>query len=146
MSITRVSPKHQITIPKPIIEEVRLEVGDVLDAVVHNGKIILTPKRTADRTGAIQLTAAERKILIRAKSKIERIQNDLPNSKGLTRKETSVAVKAGLIAEDQAYFWEEEWQKNERASERAIQCGKTSPAYENANDALAYLHHEASKI
>lgn len=145
MPITRVSPKHQITIPKPVFEEVRLEVGDVLDAAVHNGKIILTPKRLADKARAIRLTAAEQKILARAQTKIERIQNDLLNSKGLTAGEIEVAVNAGLVAKDQAYFWTEEWQKNERASERDTRRREMSPAFENANDALIYLQQEAAK-
>lgn len=146
MSTIRISPKRQITIPKPVFDEVKLEAGDVLDAIVHNGKIVLTPKRLADKTAATRLTAAEQKILARAQTKIERIQNDLLNSKGLTRKETEVAAKAGLIAEDQRYFWTEEWQKNERASERALRSGEISPTFDNANDALAYLHKEAAKV
>jgi bifunctional DNA-binding transcriptional regulator/antitoxin component of YhaV-PrlF toxin-antitoxin module len=30
MSITRIGPKHQITIPKDIFKELKLEVGDFL--------------------------------------------------------------------------------------------------------------------
>ncbi|MEW6234067.1 MAG: AbrB/MazE/SpoVT family DNA-binding domain-containing protein, partial [Candidatus Omnitrophota bacterium] len=91
MPTTRISPKHQITIPKPVFDAVSLEVGDVLDAAVHNGKIVLTPKRLADKVPAAKFSPAEQKILVRAQAKIERIQNDLLNSKGLTVKETELA-------------------------------------------------------
>ena len=146
MPTTRVNPKHQITIPKPVFDAVRLEVGDILDARVRNGKIVLTPQRLADKIPAVKLTPAEQKILTRAKAKIDKINNDILHSKGLTLKETEIAAKAGLIAEDQRYFWTEEWQKGERASERAVRNGEVSPAFDNVDEALAYLHREAAKI
>jgi len=146
MPTTRVNPKHQITIPKPVFDAVRLEVGDILDARVRNGKIVLTPQRLADKIPAVKLTPAEQKILTRAKAKIDQINNDILHSKGLTLKETEIAAKAGLIAEDQRYFWTEEWQKGERASERAVRNGEVSPAFDNVDEALAYLHREAAKI
>lgn len=47
MPIVRVSPKHQITIPKPIFDELKLKVGDVLEVTAKNGKIMLAPLRTS---------------------------------------------------------------------------------------------------
>lgn len=145
MPTTRISPKHQITIPKPIFDEAQLEPGDLLDATTENGKIVLTPKRLTDKISAVRLTASEQKVLIRAKAKIAKINNDILNSKGLTKKEIEVAAKAGLIDKDQAYFWTEEWQKDIRASKRDIQAGRVSPAFDNADDAIAHLHREAAK-
>ena len=141
----RISPKHQITIPQAIFDESQLEVGDVLHAAVDNGKIILTPKRLADNSSDIKLTPSEQKILLRAKAKIKRIQYDLLNSKGLSVKETEIAAKAGLIAEDQRYFWTEKWQKSERAEEIAVRNRDVSPSFDNAGDAIAYLHTKAAK-
>ena len=145
MPTTRVSPKHQITIPKKVFDAVRLEVGDVLDAQVHNGKIVLTPKRLADKAPAVKFTPAEQKILAKAKAKIAKINNDVLHSRGLTLIEIEVAAKAGLIAKDQAYFWTEEWQKSERAAERAILNGRVSPAFDNADELLADLHRRSKK-
>ncbi len=45
MPTTRVSPKHQITIPKEVFEALHLEVGDFLDVQTRGNKIILTPKK-----------------------------------------------------------------------------------------------------
>lgn len=43
--ITRISPKHQITIPKEIYESLQLEVGDFLNVKVEGEKIIIVPTK-----------------------------------------------------------------------------------------------------
>lgn len=45
MPTTRISPKHQITIPKEVFDTLRLEAGDFLDVQTKGDKIILTPKK-----------------------------------------------------------------------------------------------------
>ncbi|MFH1742628.1 MAG: AbrB/MazE/SpoVT family DNA-binding domain-containing protein [bacterium] len=145
MATTRISPKHQITIPKEVFESANLEVGDILEAAVENGKVVLHPKRLADKTPAVRLSASEQKILIRAREKINIINEDLLNSRGLTRKEIQVAAKAGLIDMDQGYSWTEEWQKDIRESVRAYRAGEVSPAFDNADDAIAYLHEQIER-
>lgn len=45
MPITRISPKHQITIPKEVFDALHLEKGDFLDVKVKGDKIILMPKK-----------------------------------------------------------------------------------------------------
>jgi len=140
MPTTRVSPKHQITIPKPVFDEVKLEPGDILEAIAENGKIVLTPKRLADKIPAAKLTASEQKILSRARAKIEKINNDTLNSKGLNKKEIEAAAKAGLIDIDQAYFWTEEWQKDMRESERDVQEGRVVGPFDNVKDLMDSLN------
>ena len=49
MQIVTVKTKFQIVIPQHIREQVRVEVGDVLEADVQNGKITFTPKSLIDR-------------------------------------------------------------------------------------------------
>ncbi len=146
MVTTRISPKHQITIPKPVFDEAQLKEGEILEASVENGKIVLTPERLTDKTQNSKLTLKEQTILARAKAKIDKINNDILNSKGLTLKEIEVAAKADLIDEKQAYYWTEEWQKGERESERAILNGEVSPAFNNSDEAIAYLRRESAKI
>ncbi len=58
-----------------------------------------------------------------SQKKINRIRTNLLHSKGLTNKEMAVAVKAGLLPEDQAWWWHERWQQLEREAERDIQKG-----------------------
>ena len=124
MAAVRIGPKHQVTIPKEVFEALGLEAGDFLDAKAEGGRIVLIPKRLAAKAPAPRLSPAEQKILIRAKAKIGRIQDDLLHAKGLTREEVRVAARAGLIDPDQMYWWTEEWQKGERAAERGIRAGR----------------------
>ena len=56
--------------------------------------------------------------------KIRAIQENLIASEGLTRREADIAAKAGLIAEDQKWWWTEEWQAGEREAEADIQAGR----------------------
>jgi AbrB family looped-hinge helix DNA binding protein len=45
MQITRISPKHQITIPREAFKELHLEVGDFLEVEVTGEGLLLIPKR-----------------------------------------------------------------------------------------------------
>jgi len=142
MSNIRVGCKGQITIPKHIFQAAELEVGDILQATVDNGKVVLTPKRLTDKVPAVRLPASEQRALARAQKKIKMINEDPLNSRGLTRKEAEAAAKAGVIRKDQIWFWLERWQKGEREAERDIREGRVSPAFDNAEDAIAYLRQD----
>jgi AbrB family looped-hinge helix DNA binding protein len=52
MPLVTVKTKYQVTIPQDVRKAVGVEKGDLLEANVENGKIILTPKTTVDREGA----------------------------------------------------------------------------------------------
>ena len=52
MAITRVSPKHQITIPKEAFEKLRLEVGDFLVVDVTEEGLLLIPKKLISKDQA----------------------------------------------------------------------------------------------
>jgi AbrB family looped-hinge helix DNA binding protein len=45
MQTTKVSPKHQITIPKEAFEKLHLEVGDFLEVDVTEEGLLLIPKK-----------------------------------------------------------------------------------------------------
>ncbi len=49
MDIVAVKNKFQIVIPQHIREQVRVEIGDLLEASVEYGKITFTPKSLIDR-------------------------------------------------------------------------------------------------
>ena len=125
MSTTKIGPKHQVTIPKDVFEKLHLGVGDILEAEVRQGKLILIPKTLMEKVPAPKLTVKEQALLGQAREKIQRIRKDLASARGLSAKEAAVAVKAGLIAEDQRWWWTEEWQKGERAAERDLLAGRT---------------------
>ena len=45
MQITRVSPKHQITIPKDAFEKLHLEVGDFMEVETTQEGLLLIPQK-----------------------------------------------------------------------------------------------------
>jgi AbrB family looped-hinge helix DNA binding protein len=49
MNIVPVKKKFQIVIPQHIREQVPVEIGDLLEANVEDGKITFTPKSLIDR-------------------------------------------------------------------------------------------------
>jgi AbrB family looped-hinge helix DNA binding protein len=49
MDIVTVKNKFQIVIPQHVREQVHIEIGDILEADVEDGKITFTPKRLIDR-------------------------------------------------------------------------------------------------
>jgi AbrB family looped-hinge helix DNA binding protein len=124
MAAVRIGPKHQVTIPKEVFEAVKLDAGDFLEATAEGGRIILTPLQLAAKAPAPRLTPAEQRTLLRAKTRIERIRQDLLTARGLTEEEAEIAAKAGLIDPDQKYWWTEAWQKGERAAEADRRAGR----------------------
>ena len=49
MSLTKIGPKHQVTIPKDAFEHLQLAVGDYLDVQVKGSAITLMPQRLIPR-------------------------------------------------------------------------------------------------
>ena len=52
MSLTKIGPKHQVTIPKDAFERLRLAVGDYLDVQVKGSAIALVPQRLVPKDEA----------------------------------------------------------------------------------------------
>lgn len=48
MPLVRLKTKHQVTIPANICKQLHLETGSILEAVVHDGVIVLKPKVVVD--------------------------------------------------------------------------------------------------
>ena len=124
MSIVKVRPRRQVTIPKEIFTKLHLEEGDFIEARAEDQKIVLVPKKLATKTDIIPLTKEEQKILKKTRDKIDQIKRDMAHSKGLAEGEMVLAIKVGLIDRDQAWWWTEEWQKGERETEKEIREGK----------------------
>jgi AbrB family looped-hinge helix DNA binding protein len=142
MPLTKVGPKHQITIPKEVFEALKLEVGDLVELAVENGRGVMIPKQAVEKAPAVKLTSREQQLLKSAKAKIEAINRDIKTSRGLTEAEAKIAAKVGLIDPDQRWWWTEEWQKGEREAQRDIETGRVSKVYENITDALADLKNQ----
>ena len=45
MGLTKIGPKHQVTIPKAVFERLKLDVGDYLDVEVKGTTITMVPKK-----------------------------------------------------------------------------------------------------
>jgi len=52
MQTTRISPKHQITIPKEVFEKLHLEVGDILEVDMTEEGLLLIPKKLISKDQA----------------------------------------------------------------------------------------------
>jgi len=139
MPTVKITTKHQVTIPKDVFKKLELSVGDILEAFGVEGKIVMVPKRLADRVPAAPLSKQEQRVLERAQDKIERINTDPLNSTGLTKAEIKVAVKAGLIDPDQAWWWTEKSQKGYRESMKEVDKGSLGEAVSSVEELRAHL-------
>jgi len=137
--LVRLGPKNQVTIPKSIAISLQIEVGDVLEPSVKNGKVIFTPKRLVEKAPAPKLTTREQILLVSAKKKILAINKNIRTAKGLTETETKVAAKAGLIDPEQCWWWKEKWQKGERESATDFENGRVSGPFHNSEELLTHL-------
>ena len=145
MSVVKIGPKHQITIPKEVFNQLNLEVGNFLDVVVSEDRIIIIPKELTTKVTVPTLNKDEQKALTQIKEKILKIQTDHTHSKGLTDIEAEIAAKVGLIDTEQMWWWKEDWQKGEREAENNIAKGEVSEAFQNIEEAMSYLNENTNR-
>lgn len=139
MPVVKIGPKHQVTIPKEVFDQLHLKPGDFLEAITQGGRIIMVPRQLAAKAPVPSLTKKEQEILLRTKEKVEQIQKDILHSQGLTKQEAKVACKVGLIDPNQAWWWTEKWQKKEREAEKDVKEGKVKK-FTNVEDLIKDLH------
>ena len=142
MPLVKIGPKHQITIPKEVFGSLNLEAGDMVEITVKNGKGILAPKQVISKAPAPKLTEVEQKLLPAIKRKVQEIQKNIKKARGLTRVETAIAAKVGLVDSEQKWWWTEEWQSHEREAERNIEKGELSKTFDSQKDLIAHLHKQ----
>ena len=142
MPFVKVGPRHQITIPQEIREAAGIDAGDFLEIAVQRGRVVIVPTQVVSRPVAVKLSKKEQGALLSARQKIKAIQEDMINATGLTKPEADVAVKAGLIAADQQWWWLEEWQEGERQAEQDERDGNMSGPFETADELIAHLHQQ----
>lgn len=136
MSLVKIGPRHQITIPKEVFDELDLEAGGVLEMMTQQGRAVLIPQQLTAKAPTLKLSETEQKLLASARHKIAAINRDMLKSVGLTREEADAAAKAGLIDPDQKYWWLEDWQEGERQAERDFAEGR----YEEFGSPEAFLN------
>lgn len=98
MPLVTVKTKFQVTIPQELRDELGLAEGDLLEAKIENGRIVLTPKELVDRSEAVErwrAVAAEARKRWKAEGKTEEDMERLIN-------ETVEEVRAELYAKHQA--------------------------------------------
>ncbi|NIV95465.1 hypothetical protein GWN42_22395 [candidate division KSB1 bacterium] len=138
MPLAKVSPKHQITITKEIFDALNLEIGDLLEVTVENGKGVFIPKQLTEKAPAPKLSGAEQKLLRSAKGKIIAINKDMKTAKGLSEAEANVAAKVGLIHREQMWWWMEDWRQGEREAQQDMKSGRID-TFDNLEDLLKDL-------
>ena len=45
MGLTKIGPKHQVTIPKDVFDLLKLQTGDFLDVQIKDAVITMVPKK-----------------------------------------------------------------------------------------------------
>lgn len=138
--VAKIGTKHQVVIPRDIFNQFNLQIGSWLEFGVNNRQIVLTPKQLISKSTVPKLNDKEQKILARAKKKVNQIDTDMIHSKGLTDNEIKVAVKVGLIDDDQKWWWHEGWQNGEREAERDIAEGRVSKIYTDIDEMIKDLN------
>lgn len=133
MPITKIKERYQVTIPKEVRRESNCQIGDSLEVVYRDGRIVMIPKQTIS-----ELSTKEQQLLKISREKLEKIGSDHVNSTGLTKDEIRVAVKVGLIDPDEAWWYTEEWQEGEREATRNEAEGRISEPLEGES-LLNYL-------
>ena len=53
MPLVTVKTKFQVTIPRKLREQLDIDTGDLLEAEIQDGKIVLTPKTVVDREAQV---------------------------------------------------------------------------------------------
>ena len=116
LTLVRLKDRFQITIPKKIRRQLNCQIGDLFDVELKEGNLFLTPHQLVAKPFPAPLNPQLREILQTLRRKIELIAQDNAHSTGLTPEETALAVKTGLILEEEAWWWREEWQSKERST------------------------------
>ena len=62
-TLVKLQRKGQVTIPVRLRAQVGLADGDLVEATVERGKIVLTPKLVLDRSSGREYTAAQRRAI-----------------------------------------------------------------------------------
>lgn len=141
MSLVKIGPKHQITIPRKFVEKLDFNVGDEVEITIQDGRLVIIPKSLVEQEHVPKLSATEQEILKSARAKIAAINKNIRSSRGLTNDEVEVAAKVGLIDPDQKWWWTEEWQKGEREAEADIRAGNVSKPFESLEELIEDLEH-----
>jgi AbrB family looped-hinge helix DNA binding protein len=68
--IRRVSQRHQVVIPRQILETLKLQAGDFVEFSRHKNGLLMKPKRRVDPDDT--LTPAEEKIVQRGLAQLKR--------------------------------------------------------------------------
>jgi AbrB family looped-hinge helix DNA binding protein len=132
LATTKIKERFQVTIPREVRDRFKCEVGDTLDVVYQNGRIVMVQQQVIAKPQIAKLDKEEQVFAHTAREKIRKIGSNFLNSVGLSDDEIKVAVKIGLIEPDEAWWYEEEWQAGEREASNDLKEGEVSDAMEGA--------------
>jgi len=64
--VVRVKEKAQVTLPNGVRKSLGIEIGDYLQVVVQDGRVVLTPQTLTDRLATVRLSADGERMLEQA--------------------------------------------------------------------------------
>lgn len=138
-TIRKVRKSYQISLPARLGRKFGIVEGDYVQMEEVKEGIILKPVMVSERIPIARLNQKEQSVLERAKNKIDKVRRDILRAKGLTEGEARVALKAGLISSEQAWWWRESWQKKEREAEADIRGERLVGPFDTAKEAIRAL-------
>ncbi len=129
MTAVQTVDRHlKIKLPAEFSKRLNIKAGVILRIEISGNQLILRP--TERRKNYPSASA-----ILKVQKKIARINNKAARAKGLTKAEFEVAIKAGLIDKEQAWFWSIAWQRKEREADRS-----RTFEFDNVKEALEFLH------
>ena len=105
------------------------------------GLKITLPRGLADKfsfedENDIDMEATQDGILLKLSKQAKILKEiKMKEKAGLTKEDMAIAVKAGLIDEDQLYYWTQEWQKSIKKSEEDYKTGR----YNESKDLKGFI-------
>jgi len=66
----------------------------------------------------------------------------LAQTQGLTNGEAELASRAGLIDPEQMWWWQEDWQKDEREVEENIAKSEVSEHFQDVGELMNYARYK----
>lgn len=99
-TVVRIQRKGKMTLPSRLCSAVGIEDGDLVEATVHRGKIVLTPKLAIDRSGFPnadeEYTPAQRRLI---DARLDKSEGDLKKGRTAGPFDFAVEMVAHMKAE-----------------------------------------------
>lgn len=138
-TIRKVRKFYQISLPARLGRKLGIAEGQYVQMEETQKGILVKPVSVKERVPIARFTKKEQRLLATAQGKMAKMRKDLCAARGLTKEEVQIGVKAGIIEQEQSWWWLESWQKRERDAEADIRSGRLVGPFDTAREAIRAL-------